>query len=119
MQEQFKEKAISLANKINNIKNSEHLKQALKQLNSLEAFIDATSNNDETHEDFSKIVNEPPNKKLKTQDTFFSTKKKKQEKPNELIKPTRVETEQLNTILLKKKKYILSCDETEHSYFKK
>ncbi|KAE9521927.1 hypothetical protein AGLY_017661 [Aphis glycines] len=66
MQEQFKEKAISLANKINNIKNSKHLKQALKQLNSIEAFIDATSNNDETLEDFSKTINETPNKKLKT-----------------------------------------------------
>ncbi|KAF0707929.1 Transporter [Aphis craccivora] len=120
MQEQFKEKAISLANKINNIKNSEHLKQALKQLNSIEAFIDAASNNDKTLEDFSKTINEPPNKKLKTQDTFFSTKKKKkQEKLNELSKPTRVETEHFNNILLQKKNYILSCDETEHSYFKK
>ena len=32
MQEQFKEKAISLANKINNIKNNEHLQEALKKI---------------------------------------------------------------------------------------
>ncbi|KAL5236474.1 hypothetical protein ACI65C_003884 [Semiaphis heraclei] len=77
MQEQFKEKAISLANKINNITNNEHLQEALKKLNSIEAFIEATSNNDKTLIDFIKTINEPPNKKLKTQDTFFSTKKKK------------------------------------------
>jgi len=63
IQEQFKEKAISLANKINNLKNNDHLKDALKKLSSLEAFIDATSNNDETPTDFNKTINEPPNKK--------------------------------------------------------
>jgi len=120
MQKKFKEKAISQANKISNIKNNEHLQEALKQLNSIEAFIDATSNNNETLIDFTKTINEPPNKKLKTQNTFYSIKKIKNRK-HSMIYQNQLELKLKISIIYyyKKKNYILSCNETEHSYVKK
>jgi hypothetical protein len=119
MQEKFKEKAISLANKINNLKNNGHLKVALKKLNSIEAFIDATLNNDELPNNFNKKLNEPPNKTLNYKKCSSLQKNMKQEKVNVLVKPSQVETEHFDNVLLQKKYYILYCNENEHSYFKK
>lgn len=117
--QEFKEKAISLTNKINNLKNNDHLKMSLKELNSIQVFIDTASNNDELPHDFSEQLNEPLNKKLNYKTHSFLQKNEKQENINELIKPSQVETEHFNNVLLQKKSYNLYCNQSEHSYFKK
>ncbi|KAL4120069.1 hypothetical protein QTP88_012808 [Uroleucon formosanum] len=88
---------MSTVNKIHLIKDSDHLKEAIKKIDALNAFIDAISKQSAPSKDFIKINNDLPNKKIITQKNFFSTKLNRKKPENDLLKPS--EHENLSTQL--------------------
>ncbi|KAL5245994.1 hypothetical protein ACI65C_013402 [Semiaphis heraclei] len=97
----------------------DHLKEAIKKIDALNAFIDATSKQSAPNKEFIKVNNDPPNKKITTQKNFFSTKSKRKKPENDLSKPSELESNELRDTFLNKKFKILQEKDVEHSCFKK
>jgi len=114
----FKKKALSTVNKIHLIEDSDHLKEAIKKIDALNAFIDATSKQSAPSKEFIKTNNDPTNKKIIPQNNFFSTKSKRKKPENDLFKPSELESNDLRDTFLNKKLKILQEKDVEHSYFK-
>jgi len=91
---------------------------AMQKLEALDAFINVASKETATGTEFIKTNIDPPNKKIMTQTNFYSTKKKRQKIENDLSKPSRLETRDLNDLFLNKKLNVLKEQDVEHSYYK-
>lgn len=115
----FKEKALSIINKIHLIENSEHLKEAMQKLNSLDVFIDTISNKFKTNNELRKYTCDPPNKKITEQTNFYSAQNRRTKNINKLSIPSRIKTKNLSNIFLKKKLEIIKESNKEHCYCKK
>jgi len=80
----FKKKEYNFVNKIHLIEDSDHLKEAIKKIDALNAIIEATLKQSIPSKEFIKINNDPPNKKIIPQNNFFFYKIKAKKKPKKI-----------------------------------
>jgi len=103
----FKKKAMSTVNKIHLIEDPDHLKEAIKKIDALNAFIDTTSKQSAPNKEFIKVNNDPPNKIITTQKNFFQQNQREKKPENDLFKPSELESNELQNTFLNKKFKIL------------